>query len=231
MKSSKLSSAQWRSSKTRTSGLRSARLRGTSARPRRPRPAGRPRRALRRPARRAGEGGPRPTPDRRRPRGLRRRHPRGSRCSLVRRVGLEDSRVGLHHLAESPVGHSLAVRQAAALPPVHELRVLPRRAAKSSETSRLLPIPGTPTSVTSCVDRSCLARWNVSTRVRARSRARRGRAAALGDVDAVPRTSLDRLPRRDRLCLALRLDGLRGRSYYDRLLASRGTSSRRRGSR
>ena len=40
---------------------------------------------------------------------------------LLLRIGLEDAGVRLHHLAQRPVGHALAVRETASLAPVDEL--------------------------------------------------------------------------------------------------------------
>ena len=99
---------------------------------------------------------------------------------------------------------------------------------KSSKTSRLLPIPGTPTSVTSCGSRS---------RDHARERLAQQRELLLAPderrasdaLDADARSCPQRLPDGDRLALPFASTALRPRRTRS-CARSRGTSSRRRGS-
>ena len=71
---------------------------------------------------------------------------------LLRDLGgcvlFDDTRLRLHDLAERPQRDSVPVGEAAALPPRDELRI-GIGDTWSSYTRRLLPMPGTPTSVTS----------------------------------------------------------------------------------
>ena len=163
-KSSRSSSAQWSPRRRARWGAGRRAPRGTAARRRSP-PLGHGWRRL---------PPPRPTSGRRwrstqrasaslgdAPR---RRLRAASRLRVGGRVGLENARLGLDHLGKRPERHALAVRQRPSLPPGDQLGVRvddPR----SSKTSRLLPIPGTPTSVTS---------WHVfSARALARASTRR----------------------------------------------------------
>ena len=76
-------------------------------------------------------------------------------------VGLENAGLRLHDLAERPDTAALAVGERAALPPPVEIgRVV--EASHSSATRRLLPIPGTPTSVMSCAVSSLRQRASAS---------------------------------------------------------------------
>ena len=78
---------------------------------------------------------------------------------------------------------------------------------KSSKTSRLFPIPGTPTSVTSCGERSRATRANVS-RSRVSSRSRPTSSAPLDTLHADAGARSKRLPHSDGARLALGIDGL-----------------------
>ncbi len=87
----------------------------------------------------------------------------------------------------------------------------------SSCTSRLLPMPGTPTTVTSCGERSSFARASVEhQQVELADPADQGHRRLLGDVDAEPGPRRHGLPRRDRFALSLREHGSR-RPVVDRL--------------
>ena len=81
------------------------------------------------------------------------------RCRCSERVGLEDAGLRLDHLAERPEGDR--PRRTAASGRCLQ-KTSPSRSGsivwKSSKTSRLLPMPGTPTSVTSCGSRSAATR-------------------------------------------------------------------------
>jgi hypothetical protein len=79
----------------------------------------------------------------------------------------------LGHLAKSPERDARRLRQRPALAPGDVLAGSESRAEKSSQTSRLLPIPGTPTSVTSCGARSRCAAATASSSALSSSRARR----------------------------------------------------------
>ena len=159
MKSSRPSSAQWMSSKTSTRGLRSA------SASKNVRQAVNDSSRLEAPAsssvlRPAGASGLLPSQ-------ARRRRPRARRARVSRRddfggVVLEDAGLGFHHLGDRPVADlcpygserpCLQYTSSSPLPIV----------SNSSQTSRLLPMPGTPTSVTSCGSRLCRARASDST--------------------------------------------------------------------
>ena len=71
-----------------------------------------------------------------------------------------------------------------------------------------MPIPGTPTSVTSWGELSSRARPRASVRKVELAPAPNERRTGLDDVDAEARPCLARLPDRDRLGLSLRLNGL-----------------------
>ena len=97
----------------------------------------------------------------------------------------------------------------------------------SSYTRRLLPMPGTPTSVSSCGVRSCRARSNAS-RTTLSSRSRPTSSARASCATSTPKRecAVSGLPHRDRLppCPSPRL---RRRPRSRRRDASPGTSSRR----
>ena len=162
-KSRRPSSAHCRSSNTSTSRA-PLRERFEEATPggEQPRPGDLRRRRRRRRARRAAAGVARPSP-------LRLVGTRSSTAAgelvLPRRprLVLEDARLRLDDLAERPERHALAVRKATVPTARDELRSSSATARTSSSTSRLLPIPGTPTSVTSCGSLSTRARANAPT--------------------------------------------------------------------
>jgi hypothetical protein len=112
-------------------------------------------------------GRPGRSPPGRRP--WRGRRPGQATPDPVGRVGLEDAGLGLDDLGQGPVGHpaaggggtALVPGRRAALAPADEL-VSASRARPSSATSRLLPMPGGPSRVTSCGRRLSLARRNAS---------------------------------------------------------------------
>ncbi len=80
----------------------------------------------------------------------------------------------------------------------------------SSATRRLLPMPGTPTSVTSCAVSSLRQRASASSRRKSsRSRPTSSVSGPCSTSRAEPGVRADHLPRRDRLRLALRVDRLR----------------------
>ena len=70
--------------------------------------------------------------------------------SLPRVVGLQDARLGLDDLAEGPEADGLAVGEAVAPAPGDQLRSGVERSRRARATSRLLPTPGSPRTVTSC---------------------------------------------------------------------------------
>ena len=76
---------------------------------------------------------------------------------------------------------------------------------RSSRTSRLLPMPGSPTSVISCHDRHPVGSARRLGRSSSSSRCPtdEGSGGRLGDVEAEARAGHQRLPRRDGLGLAL----------------------------
>ena len=127
MKSSRLSSAQWRSSKTSTSGLRSA----SASRNLRQAANASAWRSLPHVLRLGqADEGPEvaldPLPVGRAFQDLR-DDAAEPLLDLIRRVGLEDARVGFHHLAQGPVRDAFAVGQASALAPVDEVRLVLQR--------------------------------------------------------------------------------------------------------
>jgi hypothetical protein len=67
---------------------------------------------------------------------------------LLARVALQNSCLLLNHLAERPEGDALPLRKRAALPPGDQLRLLLDHVMQLVDEARL-PIPGTPTRVTS----------------------------------------------------------------------------------
>ena len=98
----------------------------------------------------------------------------------------------------------------------------------SSYTRRLLPMPGTPTSVSSCGVRSCRARSKASRMtLELALAANELRACLVRDVDTEARVRCLGFPHCDRLRLALRLDGVCV-LVVDDVTASPGTWSRRR---
>ena len=149
-------------------------------------------------------------------------------------VGLEDAGLRLDHLAERPEGDALAVGQRAALPPVDDqLRVARRPPATSSQTSRLLPMPG---------------HADERDELRRRARAARARARRASSVELLARgrraARAPRWRRRRRARARASTASQTGTgsalpfastgsalAVLDRVLASRGTSSRRRGCR
>ena len=68
-------------------------------------------------------------------------------------VGLEDAGLGLDHLAERPERDALAVGERAPAAIRQAARAAPPRGPPARSTSRVLPIPGSPISDTSCVRR------------------------------------------------------------------------------
>ena len=210
-KSSRSSSAQCRSSKTSTSG-RSLGERLEEA------PPGRERLAARSPPRLAVAARPtsgrrcvstqraRPVADERRRRML-----ASFGRGLVRRRPSRGCPACAFTISPSAQKRdALAVGQRAALPPVRSARARRRRARTARRRAGSCRCPGTPTSVTSCGERSC-ARARRARREQRRARAARptsGASPRSRDVDAEARARLDRLPDADRLGLALGLDRL-----------------------
>ena len=165
--------------------------RGSAARPRTPRS-----RRSRAGCRRRLEPDERPQValDPRHVRRRRRRAPRRVSRSFspppARVVGLEDARLRLDHLAERP--EASRPRRTGANGPAasRSARRRARRRWKSSQTSRLLPMPGTPTSVTSCGSRSRRTRSSASARsVELALAPDERRAPDLAHVDAEARPS------------------------------------------
>ena len=102
-----------------------------------------------------------------------------------------------------------------------------RRRAAAPSTSRLFPIPGTPTSVTNCTVRSRRARATCRGSGAAPPCGRRAVQAAALRRPPVAERARKRLVDRDGISLALRLE-IR-RSPYSIAAGSRGTCTRRRG--
>ena len=123
-------------------------------------------------------------------------------------VGLQDPGVGLEDLAERPERDALPVRQASALAPGDE-----RRAGvdvgPSSATIRLLPSPGSPTTVTSWgeVAATVLSKMPLSDR-EVDLPADERRVVGAGEVGAEARPRGLRVEDPDRLGLALEGRGL-----------------------
>ena len=183
-KSSSPSSAQCRSSKTRTSGRCSA-----SASKKR-RQAANASLAARRP-----RSPPSPTSGRRwtstqsRPRARRDRDRRVElRARAVGCVGLEHARLRLDHLAERPERDPVAVREAAALPPGDQLGLgvdVARRAPRRAGSCR-------------CPVRRRASRAAASARARTRSSAREHVKLALAADERRARAARTSTPKRDR---------------------------------
>ncbi len=87
---------------------------------------------------------------------------------------------------------------------------------KSSQTRRLLPIPGTPTSVTSCSAPAARAVERIVQQAHLELAADELGGAVVRDVDTQPRARRDRLPGRHRLRLALGGDALGRRGTRSR---------------
>ena len=132
------------------------------------------------------------------------------RARLFGGVGVEDPGLGVDHLAERPVGHSLAVGERTALAPDDEVRILlhgleelpdeaaladPRDAHERDELDGALG---------AAAAQGVLQQVDLGPAAHERSR------RALDDVDAEAGPRLDRLPRRDGLGLALCEDGVGG---------------------
>ena len=82
------------------------------------------------------------------------------RRSRARVIVLVDSRLRLDDLAERPERDAVAVRQAPAVPPGDDLLVLLAPCARAPRRACSCRSPGTPTSVTSCGERSTRTRAN-----------------------------------------------------------------------
>ncbi len=128
------------------------------------------------------------------------------RAGQLGRVGLEDSRLSLDHLGQSPERHSLAVRQRPALPPGDELDVCIDDLEELEDEARLadarhadqrdqLGRPFLP-----CPRERTLGRVELALPPDQRC------ARLMLDVHAVSRTPLDGPKDRDRLALSLGLD-------------------------
>ena len=127
------------------------------------------------------------------------------RAGLLGRVGLEDSRLPLHHLGQSPERHPLAVRQRPALPPRDQLEVRVDHPEELEDESALAD------------SGDADQRDELRPALLPRSRERRGKSLELVlpsdqrrggpvlDIHTVQRTSLDDPKDRNRLGLALRL--------------------------
>ncbi len=98
-------------------------------------------------------------------------------AALVRRVRLEDAGLRLDHLAQRPEGNALAVRQRAPLSPEDEIGLVARQPRRARRRGGSCRSPGTPTSVTSCGERSSRARGRAQRRATSSSRSRPMRGA------------------------------------------------------
>ena len=126
-----------------------------------------------------------------------------SACSLPSASwAVSESRMPACALTISPSAQyrdAVAVGQRASLTPGDEVGSR-STACDQLHTRRLLPMPGTPTSVTSCTARSERQRRSASSsRSTSSPRPDQRRGRPLNDVDAQPRSRLDRLPDRQRL--------------------------------
>ena len=130
-------------------------------------------------------------------------HLRKLGLGLLRPVRLEDSRLRFRHLGERPVGHALAVGKRTPLPPVRQLLLGIDDAHRARRPAGSCRFPGTPTSVTSCGERSSRARASASASESSSRRRPTSARSRLDDVGAEPRPRLSRLPDRHRLGLSL----------------------------
>ena len=129
-------------------------------------------------------------------------------CGFAGGVRLEDPALGLDDLAERPERDAVAVREASSLAPAHELAASLDVAAGARRTSRLLPTPGSPMTVTS---------WTRPASRLARTPRQQRQLELPADQGRVGRRGSRRTPRRargrerppdgERLRLALDRDG------------------------
>ena len=138
------------------------------------------------------------------------------RCGLVLRVRLEDAGVRLHHLAERPEADALAVGERAALPPVDELGVPLDRLEELVDEPALADARLPDEGHELCGAPASHALEGIEERVELTAAPDERRPHPARDVDADAAARLDRLPRVDRLGLALRLHGL-GLAVVDRV--------------
>jgi hypothetical protein len=124
------------------------------------------------------------------------------------RIGLEDAGVGLHHLAEGPVGHALAVGKATPLAPEDELgQDVDRREQLGDEPALADPRDADERDEL----RRLLLRCSLegaSKQVELLVAPHEERAAGPPNVHSEARPRIDGLPDRDRLGLALGFDGI-----------------------
>ena len=132
------------------------------------------------------------------------------------RVALEDPRLRLDDLAERPERHALAVGETAALAPGDQLRFVIHEPEELADDARFPDARDTD-------DRDELRGELVADAAEDRAQqlelavtAEERRLLALGEVNAVARHRIERLPDRDRVSLPLRLDS-RGLAVSDRI--------------